>query len=248
MPSGVTTRRERKTNEGWVTAPQYIRYTGQMRLAGLALLAACGSTAPTPDALMIPPTIDYRLFVGLDSTRGLAVWIDGAQTSDVHETYDRSQAGTTVRHTAELRYQDAVVLRREVSDTLSPCNADETNLVSFEDSLFALDSGDLRPGSTTLRGISWGCVGDGFGIAGCWQGTDRRCAPVIELAMPLFTRLDWVPAGPKLHGDACSFTPDPNGAYDDCAAGLFCYQGTCHTLCDNGQTIDGYAGEVLLCD
>ena len=222
-----------------------------MRLAVVVLLAACGShgaSAPMPDAVAVPSTIDYRLFVGLQSMRGLSAWIDGAPTSDVHETYDRSQAGITVHHTAELRYQDTVIVRREVSDTLSPCNGDETDLVSYEDSLIALDSGDLRYGGTTLRGISWGCVGDTFGIAACWQGTSRRCAPVIELATPLFTRLDWVPAGPKLHGDACAFTPDPNGAYDDCAAGLFCYQGTCHTICNAGQTIDGYPSEVLLCD
>lgn len=87
------------------------------------MLAACGSTsAPTVDALTVSPTIDYRLFIGLQSMRGLSLWIDGAPTNDVHETYDRSQAGITVHHTAELRYQNTVIVRRAVIDTLSPCN------------------------------------------------------------------------------------------------------------------------------
>ncbi|MBV8755966.1 MAG: hypothetical protein JO257_01745, partial [Deltaproteobacteria bacterium] len=111
-----------------------------------------------------------------------------------------------------------------------------------------LDSGDVRALGDEIRGPTWACSGDAFGVAGCWLGVADRCAPVVELASPLFTRLAWVPAGPKQHGDACSFTSYPDGAYDDCGNGLFCYQGTCHTLCADGGVIDGYPREVLLCD
>jgi hypothetical protein len=139
-------------------------------------------------------------------------------------------------------------MRRPVADALSGCNPDQTGLLSYKDVLVELDTGDIRAEGSELQGLGWGCIGDAFEIAACWQGTSDRCAPVIELDTPLFTRLDWVPAGPKLHGDACTFTPAATGAHDDCAAGLFCYQGTCHTICSSGQTIDGYPSEVLLCD
>lgn len=222
-----------------------------MRLAAVTVLAACGNAAPTPDAL--PSTIDYRLFVTLDGSRQLplSVSIDGVQTNDLHTTYERSQEGTTVHHTIELRYQDAVLLRRDVLSNLSSCNADLGNgVLSYEESYEELDSGDLRALGDDIRGVSWVCNGDAFGIAGCWQGAADRCAPVVELAAPLFTRLSWVPAGPKQHGDACAFTDDPAGAYDDCANGLFCYQGSCHTLCLDGAApaIDGYPREVRICD
>jgi len=65
------------------------------------------------------------------------------------------------------------------------------------------------------------------------------------------------PIGPKQHGDACTIVPDPAGAYDDCGAGQFCYQGTCHKLCvpgfvgnglDATALPEGYPNDALLCD
>lgn len=229
-----------------------------MRLAALAMLAACGGTAVPPDAS--PPTIDYRLSLGWRVPRRdvpVTIWIDGTQALEIHETYDRAQARSVVHHTVELRYQDTVIYRRDVATTLAPCNNGSGDVLSYSEGIYELDSGDLRAGGADIisqvNGVEGHCIADSFDRADCWPTTDSmRCAPVIELDAPRFTRLAWVPPGTKQKGDACTFTPDPGGAYDDCGKDLFCYQGTCHGLCFGGPNStpisDEYAPEVELCD
>ena len=60
------------------------------------------------------------------------------------------------------------------------------------------------------------------------------------------------PIGPKHDDEACSFTQDRGGAYDDCGANLMCFQGTCHLMCSDIPTIrvlgPEYAYDVNICD
>jgi hypothetical protein len=237
-----------------------------MRLAGLVLLTACGNGAAAPDAPgappPIPPTIAFHLGVGLDGGRHLplSIWIDGTQTNDLHEDLDRSQMYPTVTHSIELRYQDTVLFRSGFSGKLTPCEYDGSTLLSYDVSFGELDSGDVRPYGATivsqLGDVHEGCAEDGFGYPDCNCGAGEHCEPRVELDSPRFTRLACAPIGPKQHGDACTFTADPTGAYDDCGASMFCFQGTCHTMCliDPGNPSqlpppsDEYPREVALCD
>jgi hypothetical protein len=70
---------------------------------------------------------------------------------------------------------------------------------------------------------------------------------------PVFTHMRCTSIGPKQAGDACSFTPDPDGAYDDCGTDLICYEGTCHARCYVTPCMttcvqpDGYPSEATFC-
>lgn len=229
-----------------------------MRLAALAMLAACGSPSAPGDAASTD--IDYILSAGAPTPRrdpAPTIWIDGAQTMSLEVMYPASLANTVVHHTVELRYQDTVLVHRDVGDTLSPCQADAGQVYSYQTGFLVLDSGDLRYGPTKILShkdamIDVVCNGDSFAMPDCSCNAGERCEPRVELDTPPFTRLACAPIGPKLHGDTCTFTPDTSGAYDDCGDHLFCYQGTCHSLCIGqlGGTAlsDEYPPDLQLCD
>ena len=105
------------------------------------------------------------------------------------------------------------------------------SLISYSTGIIELDSGDLRPAATDVVCTDGGFAGDSLGWPNCSCAADEHCEPRITLDSPRFTRLACAPSGPKLDGDACSFTPDAAGAYDDCGSGLFCWNGTCHGMC-----------------
>ena len=60
------------------------------------------------------------------------------------------------------------------------------------------------------------------------------------------THMACAPTGPKV-GEACSFTADPAGAYDDCGDGLLCILGVCERFCTEqecaGHRCDYLAGQ-----
>jgi hypothetical protein len=232
-----------------------------MRWAVLVAVAACSGRDPTVvvDASQ-PPDIMYSLRVGQHPSRPAAeptIYIDGVATNSVSQTYLPGE--TSFLHHVELRYEDHVLATYDATADIDDCgrgSAARGSLLSVGESLDAYDSGDLRYTSDAIQFENGGCIGDGFDIPRCGCSATERCMPRIALADPLFTHLDCAPIGPKQHGDACTLVPDPAGAYDDCGAGLFCYQGTCHLLCVPGWVgngagsalPEGYPNDALLCD
>ena len=224
-----------------------------MRLAVVVLLAACGSAPPAPDAAL-PSTFTYHFRVGMEDpgrNLGLVVLIDGVATTDISATYDASQMGTVLRHHVELRYQDTVLATLDGRDVLT-CTPFGGSLISYDDGNSELDSGDLRFGATDVDCTDGAFASDSFGNPNCNCGSDQRCTPRITLASPRFTRMSCAPIGPKHDGEACSFTQDPGGAYDDCGANLMCFQG--HLSSDVQRHPDRpraraeYAYDVNICD
>ena len=232
-----------------------------MGVVGLAMLAACGApTAASPDAP--PPPVQFTLHVETFTPQRAAqpsVVIDGVMTSTLEQTYADEQEAVSVEHHAQLRYQDQLLIDLPVGlDTsCAPPGGTPGHLLTASVTLVAYESGDLRYYSDAIQLDNAGCLGDAFAVPRCGCAATERCTPRIALADPLFTHLDCAPIGPKQHGDACTQVPDPAGAYDDCGAGLFCYQGTCHLLCvpgwvGNGAGAtalpEGYPPDALLCD
>jgi hypothetical protein len=221
-----------------------------MRWAVLVAVAACGDNRFTPaDA---PPPLDYKISVSTTMPRRAdapTVYIDGVPSLLIEST--------EAVHHIELRYAEHVLFAMETSSTPQDCPQATGRLVSVVVDLEEDDSGDLRLYSEAETFENGGCLGDAFALPRCGCAATERCMPRIALADPLFTHLDCAPIGPKQHGDACLLVPDPAGDYDDCGAGLFCYQGTCHLLCvpgwvGNGAAgtalPDGYPNDALLCD
>jgi len=173
------------------------------------------------------------------------------RSTEIHRTYPASQTGVFVSHHVELRYQATVLATYDAVDALA-CRPYHGSLISYDEGITELDSGDLRPGSSDVDCTDGGFAGDSFGYPDCSCGSDQRCEPRITLDSPKFTRLSCAPIGPKLDGDACSFTADPAGAYDDCGSGLLCYEGTCHLLCSDIPPFrvlgPEYAYDVNICD
>jgi hypothetical protein len=65
---------------------------------------------------------------------------------------------------------------------------------------------------------------------------DEKCGVVIESLDFGLVRTDCIPDGTVPAGGACSASqPIGGGHYDDCAASLHCYEGTCAELCDRGE-------------
>jgi hypothetical protein len=207
----------------------------------------------------LPPSIDYTLYVGKDQPRSSdppTVFIDGLPSQSVHRVYANRAAAGDFPHRVELRYQDQVLVRIDMTSKPEDCGpgpASTGAVLRIEESLDELDSGDLRFGSEEVMFEHAACVGDGFAIPRCGCPTDQRCIPRILRESPLFTQMGCAPTGTKQDGEACTLVADPAGAYDDCGAGLFCYQSTCHALCTGGQAPtgtlpDGYPPEAQLCD
>lgn len=231
-------------------------------MAGLvmaAVAAGCtgGGARAVPDA-PLPPVVVTIHVVPSEQPRAVqpSVVIDGVTTLTLETQYTDSQEAVSAEHHVELRYEDQAVFQLPVRVGAS-CGDTQGRLVSASFTLSEYDSGDLRFYSDAIQLDDSGCLGDAFAIANCFCTTTERCVPRIALADPLFTHLGCVPIGPKQRGDACTLVPDPDGAYDDCGAGLFCYQGTCHGLCGNpplpqGLTDmplpDGYPRDAFLCD
>lgn len=224
------------------------------------MLAACTSAQARPDAPPPAPPIEFKFRVGSDHTRPslpLTILIDGSPTTEIDQTYDPSAAGTLVQHTLELRYQDITVATLHTGDVLSPCYVDQGAVTSYLTGADELDSGDFRYVGAEIDTTNGVCSEDAFGWPNCNCPADQRCVPRVSYdGPPRFTHLGCAPIGAKQHGDACTFTPDPAGAYDDCGASMFCYQGACHTMCviDHGNPnplpppSDEYPPEVSLCD
>jgi hypothetical protein len=211
-----------------------------MRVAVLAVVAACSSPSPTHMVDAGAPLLDYTLGVDFDSTRPdmPQVFIDGAAATTLHRVYP--DFANPIVHTIELRYADQVLATEYVRDASGDCGAPGATIAwtSISEGFRALVSGDLRyeggdwSGENRMNGTNTFCSEDGFGIARCGCQATERCAPRITRAQPLFTQMACTPIGPKAAGDPCTLTDDPAGAYDDCGANLVCLAGTCTTFCD----------------
>jgi hypothetical protein len=217
-----------------------------MRMAVLALLAACSSSPPQVDAGQGP--IDYKLQIGFDSYRFdmPRVYIDGVATMSFHHTYP--DFSVPIQHEIELRYGDQVLQHMSMSAAPGGCPAPPSAVWSnIEQDVDALVSGDLRLVADDWRGITGFCTGDGGGDANhCGDCPNGRCAPRILRAQPLFTQMACVPTGSNGSGDPCTVIDDPAGAYDDCGENLVCIAGTCTPFC-SPDIPDDYPPETTTC-
>lgn len=175
-----------------------------------------------------------------------AVYIDGAPTTSISIMYGRAADAEGTMHVVELRYADQVIATRSVTVHSASTFCAPGPLARQSEEVAELETGDLRMGALFERAADGNeCHGDPALVPECPCTSDERCAVRVVRTAPTFTHLRCTAIGPKQLGDACTFTPDPDGAYDDCGDGLICYAGTCHGPCDINCTTscaqpDGY--------
>jgi hypothetical protein len=205
--------------------------------AGLmaALLVACSDSHVTPDA---PPPVPFEYDLGVftfgqpERPDPPTVYIDGAPTTSISVMYGSASEAEGTMHLVELRYADQVIATWPVTvQARSLCTA--APLTKLSEGLAEYETGDLRQGGVFYESGDTMCHGDPSLLPNCPCTSSERCAVrVVRDTAPVFTHLRCTPIGTKQLGDACSFTPDPDGAYDDCGTNLICYDGTCHGRCD----------------
>jgi hypothetical protein len=225
------------------------------RAAVLALLVACSSDPHvTPDA-PTPLPFTYQLAVYAREparTDPPVVYIDGVPTMSFSMTYASAAEADGTMHVVDLRYADQIIATWPVTVHETPFCASGP-LAQRSESVAEYDSGDLRNGGLSELGTDSECHGDPSLLPNCACSGSERCGLRVVRDAPVFTHLRCTPIGPKLVGDACSFTSDADGAYDDCGSDLICYQGTCHALCRTTGCAttcvqpDGYPNEAAVC-
>jgi hypothetical protein len=206
--------------------------------------------------------VDFTLSVGDGEpdqrpARGEAVevFIDGVQTRRVRLDFAFDPDGEE-SVIIELRYAGQTIAQREHPIGPFDCGWGPRDINA---SYYAFSSGDLRFGSQTVKCRGSTEIGDGFAFPRCHPsaaalqcGEGAKCSARAILLAPLFSRMDCVPNGTKLRGDSCNYVSDADGAYDDCAAGLVCVEGTCHELCeaagcDTCAYVPGLPPELQIC-
>lgn len=223
----------------------------------LALLVACGSD-PHITLDDAPPAVPFTYELGVytggrpERPDPPTVYIDGAPTTSISMMYGSAAEAAGTMHVVELRYADQVIATYPVTVNASSFCSNGP-LEKQSDGVEEYETGDLRQGGVFYYSDGGSCHGDPSGFPNCACSSSERCGVrVVRDAAPVFTHLRCTPIGLKQVGEACSFTPDPDGAYDDCGTDLVCYQGTCHARCDATCTTscaqpDGYPDEVSLC-
>ena len=226
-------------------------------MAVLGLLAACSSD-PHITLDGSPPAVPFTYELGVfqrEAPRAdpATIYIDGVATSTISTGYPNASFADGVMHLVELRYADQVIASYPVTVHTAPPFCTQGPLAKQSEGVEELDSGDLRMGGLFEYSSAGNCHGDPAPFPHCQCSTAERCGLRVMRDEPLFTHLGCTPIGTKQVGEACSLTPDPDGAYDDCADNLICYQGTCHAPCNTtGCTTscvqpEGYPNEAAIC-
>jgi hypothetical protein len=226
-------------------------------MAVLGLLAACSSD-PHLTLDDGPPAVSFTyeldVWTGREPPRTdpPTVYIDGVATPTISTTYPSAEAAEGATHLVELRYADQVIASYPVTVHAMPfCS--EGPVVKRSEGVAEYESGDLRQGGIADTLTTGSCHGDPTFLPNCQCSTDERCGLRVMRDQPLFTHLACTPMGTKQVGEACSLTPDPGGAYDDCADDLICYQGACRAPCERTPCAttcvqpDGYPYEATVC-
>lgn len=230
-----------------------------MRVAVFLVLAACVvANPPPPPADRFTYTINVLHAEPIDrppASPAPIILIDGIETARVDLVYD---SVVLEPHLIELRHGDHVIASTRVVAEPGGCADRVTNPTHYAKTYCGYDSGDLRFAAEEAFGDD-ACSGDGFCIPRCFPGDDscpgQRCASRATLIDPFSSHLACTPIGPRLLGEACTWTDNPDGAYDDCGDGLACIAGTCHTVCRQGAStcgpctyVPGHAPELGICD
>ncbi len=188
------------------------------------------------------------------------IFVDDMPTRSFETEYASYADAISASHTVELRAGEVVVASMSLgSAEIQDCSAhyDDEPVIDFMDTLCEYDNGELAYESSEGSTASGGCQGDAFCTHGCGPcSTGMHCTSRAVLIDPLYTHLGCAPIGPKQLGDACELIMDPNGAYDDCADGLLCVAGTCHTICQQPTSpqcsiceyVDGEPSELKVCE
>lgn len=126
--------------------------------------------------------------------------------------------------------------------------------IVVRDNSCVLDQGEIRGMSRSFQSASRGCLGDGFCAPYCLTRSaypngcaeSERCTSRITHFDPIFSRLRCAPIGPRQLGDACTYTADEAGAYDDCGRDLLCVDGFCRQVCfdDDCVYVSGHSSDL----
>ncbi len=154
-----------------------------------------------------------------------------------------------MNHVIELRSGSAVVASFSLygEQYCDPQASPDSRIIDYTADLFAYPSGELwymYDKGVVVDGFN-ACVGDGSGGRGCDApcATGTSCGVRAVLLEPLYSQARCVPTGAATAGSACAYAPGSDGfLYADCAAGLTCYDGTCHASCGSDCTCITDAG------
>jgi hypothetical protein len=162
----------------------------------------------------------------------------------------------------ELRAGPGVVVaRQELVIDRNGCLFNFPRAELLHQDFCGYDSGDLRFASERAVEGERVCFGDSFCFPSCFDDASctperPRCTSRATSTSPFASHLACSPVGPRALGETCALVADPDGAYDDCGAGLLCVAGTCRTSCrprssDPGCAtctyVPGHAPEIGVC-
>jgi hypothetical protein len=228
-------------------------------LALLLVAAGCNWSRPEQGP------VDFEVtFVG--ELEGRTLQIDGVERTEYAVTYPdlRAVGGSTV--TWELR--------NDVGDTLQTGSWDPYDFLfdpGFGDSVYtSIYSQECLVPWGTWRHDFHGYVDDGYDYRtdyGCRAQCDpaephceppfQRCAALELTADDRYHELGCVEdVNPgHLEGSSCSWSAgSDNWIWDDCAAGMYCYEGFCRPMCSDATvcatdcvTLPGYPPELTVC-
>lgn len=187
-----------------------------------------------------------------------AVWIDGVQGDLASFEYPGRDVALATPHTLELRAAGVVLATHHVDARDFDCLQEVPDAKMAGAAYCVYESGDIRFADDRAGGMNSGfCIGDGFCRAECYPlqpgcGAGQHCSSRVTSRAPFASHLGCVPVGARALHETCALIDDAAGAYDDCADGLLCVEGTCEALCvpdfgDVSHLIPGHAPELALC-
>jgi hypothetical protein len=231
-----------------------------MRAALVIAVVGCGKHPPLPDAAV---PMAYELILGANEpfdrpapAIAPVAYIDGVATTDLKLSYPDMASAVGATHRAELRYGDVVVAALTVTILANGgCAQQLQGVSSYVEAVCSYDSGDIRLGGVEAHAANGVCSGDSFCAPRCNCSSGQHCTALVALTSPFASHAGCAPIGAKQLGNACAYTADPNGAYDDCATGLVCVAGSCQQTCGTfgGTTcatcgyVPGYPPELKVC-
>lgn len=221
----------------------------------VALVAACGDSSGAPDATPDGGPITYRLRVLQDLPAALTARIDGVVVNPYETVYDDVAALEGDAFDVELLDGELVLDTWAITPMPDECldELPDAPIVGVVEELCALPHGELRWASVTVDTAEGSCVADGFCEPRCYPTLEGHCAGAKCGASRLsldtaWSKLECVPAGAVVVGEACTWTARDDGRHvDDCVRDALCVDGTCVALCDLGEAIPGFPLELQAC-
>lgn len=241
-----------------------------MRKGFAALVLVLAGSCDGGDEVVVLPDagtaawgpIDYeaRVYPQGGSLGALQARIDGQLTDVAALQFVDPVSFTNARIRVELvdgqTVVDSLVLDPARDSASCPYNG---GAAEIHHQVCGYDHGELRLFAIDLRDSASGCVGDWFCLPRCDQytcGAGTKCGSSFASADLRFSRVDCVPAGDRLVGDACTWSEGAGGRFvDNCVTGSMCVEGVCRAQCIDGACpsgtactrIPGHSAEIPAC-